>query len=149
MEPDDIDTKVAAYKEEGATFSPIWIWFQKSETTENQANCMFCKAKVPRKMGSTGCMTNHLKKQHGFMSIYNAWKIFEELSQVKEQRLKAAKRKNSVTGYLGEFHDQGDAKWIVIRRPLRVHNDIPFGRPTPGRPIGCPGLAALTAYLVV
>jgi hypothetical protein len=35
-----------------------------------------------------------------------------------------------------EFHDQGDAKWIVIRGQLRGHNDTPFGRPTPGWPIG-------------
>jgi hypothetical protein len=33
----------------------------------------------------------------------------------------------------GKSHDQGDAKWIVIRRPLRGHNDTPFGRPTPCR----------------
>jgi hypothetical protein len=31
----------------------------------------------------------------------------------------------------GEFHDQGDAKWIVIRGPSRGHNDTPFGWPTP------------------
>jgi hypothetical protein len=37
-------------------------------------------------------------------------------------------------------HDQADAEWIVIRRPLRGHNDTPFGRPTPGRPIGRPGV---------
>jgi hypothetical protein len=36
----------------------------------------------------------------------------------------------------GEFHDQGDAKWIVIRGKLRGHDDAPFGRPTPSRPIG-------------
>ena len=28
----------------------------------------------------------------------------------------------------GEFHDQGDAKWIVIRRSLWGHNDTPFRR---------------------
>jgi hypothetical protein len=39
----------------------------------------------------------------------------------------------------GEFHDQGDAKWIVIRGQLRDHNDMPLGRPAPGRPIGRPG----------
>ena len=39
---------------------------------------------------------------------------------------------------LSEFHDQGDAKWIVIRGQLRGHNDTSFGRPTPGRPIGRP-----------
>jgi hypothetical protein len=37
---------------------------------------------------------------------------------------------------IGKFHDQGDAKWIVIRGQLKCHNDTPFGRPTPGRPIG-------------
>jgi hypothetical protein len=37
---------------------------------------------------------------------------------------------------MGEFHDQGDAKWIVIRGQLRGPNDTPFGRPTPGRLIG-------------
>jgi hypothetical protein len=30
-------------------------------------------------------------------------------------------------------HDKADAEWIVIRRPLRGHNDTPFGRPIPGR----------------
>jgi hypothetical protein len=40
----------------------------------------------------------------------------------------------------GDFHDQGDAKWIVIRRSLWGHNDTPFGRPTPGRPDGRPGV---------
>jgi hypothetical protein len=40
---------------------------------------------------------------------------------------------------VGKFLDQGDAtKWIAIRRQLRGHNDTPFGRPTPGRPIGWP-----------
>jgi hypothetical protein len=37
----------------------------------------------------------------------------------------------------GEFHDQGDAKWIVIRGPLRGHN--PMGGHLAGRPIGCQG----------
>jgi hypothetical protein len=40
----------------------------------------------------------------------------------------------------GEIHDQADAKWIVIRGPSRGRNDTPCGRPTPGRPIGCPGV---------
>ena len=40
---------------------------------------------------------------------------------------------------VGEFHDQGDAKWIVIRGQLSGHNDMPFGQRTPGRPIGRPG----------
>jgi hypothetical protein len=43
----------------------------------------------------------------------------------------------SVVTDIGEFHDQEDAKWIVIRGQLRVHNDTPFG------------LATLRAYLVV
>jgi hypothetical protein len=43
-------------------------------------------------------------------------------------------------GLWGTFHDQGDAKWIVIRRELRGHNNTPFGKPIPGRPIGRPGV---------
>jgi hypothetical protein len=33
----------------------------------------------------------------------------------------------------GEFHVQADADWIVIRVPLRGHDDTPCGRPTPGQ----------------
>jgi hypothetical protein len=40
----------------------------------------------------------------------------------------------------GEFRDQGDAEWMVIKGQLRGHNDTPFGRPTPGRPVGRPGV---------
>jgi hypothetical protein len=41
---------------------------------------------------------------------------------------------------VGDFQDQADAEWIVIRTQLRGHNNTPFGRPTPGRPIGSPGV---------
>jgi hypothetical protein len=40
----------------------------------------------------------------------------------------------------GGCHDLADAEWIVIRRPLRGHNDTPFGQPTPSRPIGRRGV---------
>jgi hypothetical protein len=33
----------------------------------------------------------------------------------------------------GEFHDQGDAKWIVITGQLKGHKDTPLGRPTAPR----------------
>jgi hypothetical protein len=37
----------------------------------------------------------------------------------------------------GEFREQGDAEWIVIRGQLRGHNDTPFGvGPGVGRPKG-------------
>jgi hypothetical protein len=39
----------------------------------------------------------------------------------------------------GGCHDWADAQWIVIRGPLRGHDDTPFGRPTPGQPVGRPG----------
>jgi hypothetical protein len=41
---------------------------------------------------------------------------------------------------IGEFHDQGDAKRIVIMGQLRTHNDMPFGQSAPGRPVGRPGV---------
>jgi hypothetical protein len=42
----------------------------------------------------------------------------------------------SKKGYGGEYDDQADAEWIVIRTQLRGHDDTPFGRPAPGRPSG-------------
>jgi hypothetical protein len=39
------------------------------------------------------------------------------------------------SGAGGEFHDQGDAKWIVSRRSLWGHDDMPCGQPAPSRPI--------------
>jgi hypothetical protein len=48
-------------------------------------------------------------------------------------------QKVPVRSIKGEFHDQGDAKWIVINGPLRGHNNMPCGLPAPGRPIGHPG----------
>jgi hypothetical protein len=38
----------------------------------------------------------------------------------------------------GEFHDQVEANRIVIRRPLRGHNNTPCRRSTNSRPIGRP-----------
>jgi hypothetical protein len=55
----------------------------------------------------------------------------------------------TVIKVLGEFHDQGDAKGIIIRGQLCGHNDMPCGRPAPGWPIGyLGGLATRRAYLV-
>jgi hypothetical protein len=31
----------------------------------------------------------------------------------------------------GGCHNEADTEWIIIRRPLRGHNETPFGRPTP------------------
>jgi hypothetical protein len=36
----------------------------------------------------------------------------------------------------GEFRDQADAEWRVIRGPLRGHHDTPYRRPMAVRPIG-------------
>jgi hypothetical protein len=46
------------------------------------------------------------------------------------------RREDVAHSVVSEFHNQGDAKWIVIRGQLRGHNDTPFGRPAPGWPIG-------------
>jgi hypothetical protein len=39
----------------------------------------------------------------------------------------------SILKAVGEFDDQGDVKWIGIRRSLWGHNDWPTGRPGSGR----------------
>jgi hypothetical protein len=45
---------------------------------------------------------------------------------------------SSVFPLPGEFHDQADAKRIVIRGLLRGHDDTPCGRPNAGWPVGQP-----------
>ena len=36
----------------------------------------------------------HLKRHHGFLKKYNAWKEYEELSALKDAHLQGMKRKN-------------------------------------------------------
>jgi hypothetical protein len=57
-----------------------------------------------------------------------------------------AQHYNNNNNVAGEFHDQGDAKWIVIRLPLRGRTDTHFGRLTPGvgLPSGVQGNLSLT-----
>jgi hypothetical protein len=49
----------------------------------------------------------------------------------------------------GEFHDEGEAKWIVIRGQLIGHINTPCGRPTLAGLSAAWGLAARSGYLVV
>jgi hypothetical protein len=51
---------------------------------------------------------------------------------------------------IGESHDQADAEGIVIRTQLRGHNNMPFGRPAPGRPSGRPsGVFCMFSYYLL
>ena len=85
-------TKIAEYKKDESTiFSPVWIWFSK---TDSGATCNICKSSMPQKSGSTGNMVNHLKRRHGFTQKPNAWKDFEELSSLKDER---SQKTNSYT----------------------------------------------------
>ena len=70
--------------------SHIWIFFTKEDTN---SKCNICDASIARKDGSTTGMVFHLKRHHDYLKKYNAWKIYEELSQLKETRLKGKKRK--------------------------------------------------------
>jgi hypothetical protein len=49
----------------------------------------------------------------------------------------------------GDFHDQGDDKWIVIRRSLWGHNDRPCRWPAPAGLSATRGLAAHRAKWVI
>jgi hypothetical protein len=63
----------------------------------------------------------------------NTWSNTDPLHDILHLQTPASAHAFQTTG---EFHDQGDAKWIVIRRQLSGHNDFSFGRPTSGWPIG-------------
>ena len=56
-----------------------------------------CKANVSRKDGSTGGLVYHLRRHHNFVSKYNAFKDFQELSEIKDKRMQARKRKNETS----------------------------------------------------
>jgi hypothetical protein len=60
----------------------------------------------------------------------------EDLNKLKETEkvMKEVLRLYPPVQLIGEFHGQGDAKWLVIKGQLRGHNDMPLGRPTQGWP---------------
>ena len=92
---DEFHERILSYKEEPKTTSPIWIWFYKSEA--NLAQCLICKKTFQVKDSTTTSIITHLKRFHGFLSKYNAWKIYEELGALKWERIKTNKRKQSVS----------------------------------------------------
>ena len=91
----DFFALITEYKESDSTASPIWIYYEKRP--DNTAKCNLCQASVPRKDGSTTGMVIHLKRHHGFLKKHNAYKTYEELSVLKDNRLKATKRKLDCT----------------------------------------------------
>ena len=91
MNAGDFEDLINAYRADNSDLSsPIWIWFDKNE---HDATCKICRSKIPRKNSSTGGATQHLKRHHNFLSKYNAVKVFDELSALKDQRVKNKKRK--------------------------------------------------------
>ena len=89
----DFDASISEFKESDSTKSPIWIWFSK--TKQESGTCKICSTDIAMKHFSTSNLIFHLKQHHGFLKKYNAWKIYEELSGIKEDRLNKLKRKNS------------------------------------------------------
>jgi hypothetical protein len=63
--------------------------------------------------------------------------LWLKLMLLKTELVHFFRRKSMPCG-MGEFHDQEDAKWIVIRRSLWGHNKMPCGWPAPSQPIGRP-----------
>ena len=81
----DFAALMQEYKEGTSIQSPIWIWFTKEK---DGAQCNICQSHHPMKSFSTSNLIFHLKRHHGFLKKYNAWKEYEELSLLKEERLK-------------------------------------------------------------
>ena len=88
----DFSASISAYKESDSTKSPICIWYQKEKES---AKCLICQTSLTSKSFATTNLINHLKRHHGFLKKYNAWKEYEELSSMKEARISGLKRKNS------------------------------------------------------
>ena len=88
----DFTTLVNKYKEGNSSQSPIWIWFQKEK---DGAKCLICQTHVITKGFSTTNLIAHLKRHHGYLKKYNAWKDFDELTSLKDERIRNTKRKHS------------------------------------------------------
>ena len=71
----------------------VYVWLSK--TKQESGTCKICSTDIAMKHFSTSNLIFHLKRHHGFLKKYNAWKIYEELSGIKEDRLNKLKRKNS------------------------------------------------------
>ena len=92
----DFSQQITDYKDNASEISsPIWIWFSKKEKKE--VVCQICKTNIQRRDFSTGQMTQHLQRHHNFLKKYNAYKEFEELSALKQERMQNRKRKNEAT----------------------------------------------------
>ena len=89
----DFRDHICEYQEESDIQSPIWIWFGRNDSTES---CQICKSKILINHGSFTNLIAHLKRHHGFLKKYNAFKEYEELSNLKQERLQKCKRKNLV-----------------------------------------------------
>ena len=87
------EDRIAEYKENEVTASPVWIWFTKVDIQKNEARCDICKKTIQIKYGSTSSLITHIKKCHGPLTKYNAGKILDELFSLKDERQKSNKRK--------------------------------------------------------
>ena len=70
--------------------SPIWIWFDKNDKNVKTATCKICKTNVVMGNASTTNLITHLKRHHGFLKKYSAFKVdrSESTSAGKENREK-------------------------------------------------------------
>ena len=63
---------------------------------------------------------NHLKWSHNFLSKYNAWKVFDKLSKVKEERIQKNKR-NQSESVTNEQNKKPKTMMNDCVRPFMVH----------------------------
>ena len=89
-----LNEEIEAYRENDShCHSPIWIWFAKSNP--EVSICLLCKQEL-RAKNSSSSLNTHLKRKHNDEIGYNAWKICEELLELKELRLSS---KRSIIQY--------------------------------------------------
>jgi hypothetical protein len=105
----------------------------------------------PMRKDDNNCIVYHYGLKHVIFMSCQGMNLFLFVSIFSQQGILAAMSWTSwltvlvkLFFCLDEFHDQGDSKWIVMRGQLRGHNHMPFGQPTPSRPIGRPEVGRLS-----
>jgi hypothetical protein len=110
-----------------ATCRP-YIMGRISEAPEHHPNLIpiltHCGIATSENVTNCTNVTNCIYKGNEVKKLLDNLDLLEEIDDEECKKF--------VTCFKGEFHDQGDAKWIVIKWQQRGHNNTPCGRPTPG-----------------
>ena len=107
----DFSAKITEYKESNSSKSPVWIWF---DNEKEYGKCQICKMREKIVNYATTNLILHLKRHHGFLKKYNAYREFEKLTDLKEELVQNSKRSRRLTIQKNLFRNSQTAQSILV-----------------------------------